>query len=190
MTTAFVLGNGKSRQGLDLHKLREHGAIYGCNALYRDFTPDCLVATDGAIGNEIQKSGYASKNRFYTRRVIAGSGAKALSKEYRGMSSGPNALALASLDPHDVLYLIGFDLGSSDGRFNNVYADTQFYKKLDDPPTFAGNWIKQIRQICEQFPDKHYIRVTGVDSSNITTLAEVANLKTISLEQFRNSLNI
>jgi len=175
---------------LDLSKLREHGAIYGCNALYRDFTPDCLVATDAPIGNEIQKSGYALKNRFYTRRVIAGSGAMALSKEYKGMSSGPNALALASLDPHDLIYLLGFDFGGTDNQFNNVYADTQFYKKITDPPTFAGNWMKQVRTICEQFSDKQYIRVIGMNSTEVTTLSEIKNLRTMTIEQFKQSLNM
>ena len=28
----FCIGNGESRQGFDLEKLRKHGTIYGCNA--------------------------------------------------------------------------------------------------------------------------------------------------------------
>ena len=59
MTTAFVLGNGVSRQAVDLNRLKSLGKIYGCNALYRDFTPDILVATDKPIATEIQNSGYA-----------------------------------------------------------------------------------------------------------------------------------
>ena len=31
----FCIGNGESRQGFDLEKLRPHGKIYGCNAIYR-----------------------------------------------------------------------------------------------------------------------------------------------------------
>jgi hypothetical protein len=33
MSTAFVLGNGVRRQGLDLETLKKYGKIYGCNAL-------------------------------------------------------------------------------------------------------------------------------------------------------------
>jgi len=49
MTRAFVCGNGISRQAVDLNQLRLLGKIYGCNGLYRDFEPDCLVATDKPI---------------------------------------------------------------------------------------------------------------------------------------------
>ena len=38
MDTAYIIGNGPSRKGLDLSTL--DGTTFGCNALYRDFTPD------------------------------------------------------------------------------------------------------------------------------------------------------
>jgi hypothetical protein len=43
---AFVIGNGVSRQTIDLEKLKKYGTIYGCNAIYRNFNPDYLVAVD------------------------------------------------------------------------------------------------------------------------------------------------
>ena len=58
----FCIGNGESRKQLDLEKLRPHGKIYGCNALYRDFTPDHLSAVDMGIMHEIYNSGYAENN--------------------------------------------------------------------------------------------------------------------------------
>ena len=36
--TAYIIGNGMSRVGLDLNLLT--GDVWGCNALYRDYTPD------------------------------------------------------------------------------------------------------------------------------------------------------
>ena len=67
MKIVFCIGNGESRQSLDLRKLREHGIIYGCNALYRDFTPDVLVGVDQGIMHEIYHSGYCHKNQCYFR---------------------------------------------------------------------------------------------------------------------------
>ena len=55
---AFIIGNGKSREGFDLEQLRQYGDIYGCNALYRDFEPDWLVAIDEVITKEIQESNF------------------------------------------------------------------------------------------------------------------------------------
>ena len=59
----FCVGNAESRKNIDLEKLRQHGKIYGCNALYRDFTPDVLVAVDMGIMHEIYNSGYAQNNQ-------------------------------------------------------------------------------------------------------------------------------
>ena len=58
----FCIGNGESRKDFDLEKLRSHGKIYGCNALYRDFTPDHLSAVDMGIMHEIYNSGYCENN--------------------------------------------------------------------------------------------------------------------------------
>ena len=40
-STAYIVGNGMSRVGLDLELLG--GDIWGCNALFRDYTPDYLT---------------------------------------------------------------------------------------------------------------------------------------------------
>lgn len=76
MDRAFVIGNGQSRLQIDLNNLRSKGTIYGCNALYRDFIPDVLVATDCKMREEIELSDINPdylKNipaiiPFYTRR--------------------------------------------------------------------------------------------------------------------------
>ena len=121
MTIAFVLGNGVSRQHLNLAHLKNCGMIYGCNALYRSFTPDVLVATDKPIAEAIQNSGYAKEHCFYTRRPLPGLGAKQLLEQYRGYSSGPNAVGLAAHEQHHRIYLLGFDMGPINNLFNNIY---------------------------------------------------------------------
>jgi len=189
MSVAFVLGNGKSRLSLDLNQLKEIGPIYACNAIYRTFTPDVLVATDPGIARAIQESGYAQKNRFHTRRPIEGSGAKSLPKSYRGFSSGPNAVAQACIDGYHVMYLIGFDLGTTDGQFNNVYADTEFYKKITDPPTFSGNWIKQIKQLADEYSNRRFVRVEGIESAFVSGFRDVPNLQTMPMDRFQEKIN-
>ena len=58
----FLIGNGKSREGFDLEQLRPFGTIIGCNALYRDFSPDILVTIDAKMINEINKTDYCKDN--------------------------------------------------------------------------------------------------------------------------------
>ena len=65
--TVFCIGNGQSRSIIDLIKLRPHGKIYGCNGLYRDFTPDVLCSVDGPMMHEIYQSGYADNNETWFR---------------------------------------------------------------------------------------------------------------------------
>jgi len=64
----FCIGNGESRKDFDLHRLKPFGKIYGCNGLYRDFTPDVLVAMDYNICHEIYRSGYAFKYPVYLKQ--------------------------------------------------------------------------------------------------------------------------
>ena len=111
MTRAFVCGNGISRRPVDLNQLQQLGKIYGCNGLYRDFEPDCLVATDRPIAETIQNSGYSQKHKFYTRKPLPGLGALPVPKKYHSNSSGPIATAMAALDGYRTLYLLGFDMG-------------------------------------------------------------------------------
>ena len=52
----FVLGNGPSRKNIDPSKL--DGTVIGCNACYRDFTPDVICAHDAGIISDIVNSGF------------------------------------------------------------------------------------------------------------------------------------
>ena len=67
MKRVFVICNGESRKGFDLEELRQYGKVYGCNALYRDFTPDALIAVDDRIVHKIYWSGYPLENQCYFR---------------------------------------------------------------------------------------------------------------------------
>ena len=61
---AFILGNGPSRP-TDIKWLNNlEGDTYGCNALYRDWQPDFLVANDWAMMVEIINSTYSGNCEF------------------------------------------------------------------------------------------------------------------------------
>jgi hypothetical protein len=189
MAIAFVLGNGQSRRTIDPVDLKKHGKVYGFNALYRTFAPDCLVATDRPIAQEIQNSGYSLKNTFYTRRPLTNLGAKVIPKKYFGNSSGPVAIALAALDGHKKIYMLGFDMGpSSSGKFNNMYADTDFYKSSKDTATFTGNWIRQIQIICRDFPQHEFVRVIGDVTAPVPEIHGMPNLKSMPMAAFVDRL--
>lgn len=190
MTVSFALGNGRSRLDVNLYDVQKRGAIYGCNALYRDFRPDALVSTDKAISERIQHDGYASQNRMYTRKPIAGMGAMRVPQEYYGFSSGPIAVGLAALDGAIAVYMIGFDLGPlPQERFNNVYADTEFYKKSSARPTYTGNWVRQIKTICGHFPQRQFVRVMGATTAEIAEFVGINNLRSMPMAEFLDRIN-
>jgi len=186
---AFVLGNGVSRQEISVDLMISRGAVYGCNALYRTHQPLALVATDTKIAEEIQESGYALTNRFYTRRPLPGSGAQMIDQTYRGFSSGPVALSIAAQDGNQRMYLLGFDMGPVNHRFNNIYADTPHYKPSVAEPTYTGNWIRQICQICQAFGDRQFIRVHGDTTAPIPEFANIRNLAQMAIADFVLRLN-
>jgi hypothetical protein len=190
MARAFVIGNGISRKGIDLSTLKTVGKVYGCNALYREFTPDVLIATDRPIATQIQESGYAQTNRFYTRKPIVGLGALALPEAYQGYSSGPNALGIAALDANLIIYMLGFDMGPTEKQqFNNVYAGTEFYKNPESAPTFTGNWIKQLIRIMNDHPQIQFVRVCGSTTARIAELEAIKNLEHQELTLFTDRIN-
>lgn len=190
MAQAFVLGNGVSRQAVDLNSLRKLGRIYGCNALYREFQPNVLVATDTPISEEIQRSGYARTHNFYTRRPMEGLGARRIPEAYWKYSSGPVAVGLAADSGFARIYLLGFDLGPNEHNlFNNVYAGTEFYRDTGAQPTYTGNWINQLMEVFAKFLDTEFVRVTGNTTAQIDKFQLVPNLKHMSITDFLTQLN-
>ena len=190
MSAAFVLGNGVSRLSVDLNQLKQHGRIYGCNALYREFVPDVLISTDKAIAHTIQNSGYAEKHLMYTRKPLPGLGARSVPQSYFGFSSGPIAVGQAAVDRHLAVYLIGFDMGPNvNNRFNNVYADTEFYRKSSSLPTFTGNWVRQLVTIMKDFPLVSFHRVMGDTSAAIPEFKNANNLRNMPMTEFVDRIN-
>lgn len=190
MNTAFVLGNGISRQVVDLSVLSTLGEVYGCNALYREFAPAVLVSTDEPISREIQESGYSKIRYHYTRKPLPNSGAHRIPQQYYGFSSGPAAVGIAAINHNRTIYLVGFDMGpTKQGLFNNVYAGTNFYRSTSSAPTYTGNWVRQLLQIAKDFPKTSFVRVMGDTTADIQELAGARNLSSISMEDFLNRIN-
>lgn len=190
MNRVFVLGNGISRRQVNLNHLQAYGPVYGCNALYREFTPAVLVATDRPIATQIQESGYSAKNTFYTRKPLDKLGAQRIPHDYHGCSSGPAAVGIAAHNGARNVYLLGFDLGGTqDHRFNNVYADTEFYKTSDAKPTFSGNWVRQLCKIIKNHPKIKFVRVVGNTTAAVLEFDSFANFSRCDLRWFQDCIN-
>jgi hypothetical protein len=193
----FVLGNGTSRKGVPLEKIHEFGKIYACNAVYREYDPDYLIAVDVKMILEITKKGYhLIKKNVWTNANNAYKKIEGLNffRPSRGWSSGPTALHLASQHGYDKIFILGFDYQGLEesGRkvVNNVYAGTPNYKKTTDTATYYGNWLKQTCTIIRENPQITFYRVILPDNFIPGELNNFNNLKHIDIEEFEKMFNI
>jgi hypothetical protein len=191
---AFVLGNGISRKGIDLEKLHEFGTIYGCNALYRHFEPDYLIAVDVKMVNEICKSRYQLTHEVWTNPNRSFSKLHGLNYFHpsKGWSSGPTALWLASQHEYETIYILGFDYkGIDDGKkFNNIYADSMNYKRSSDSATFFGNWLRQTKTVVQQHPHIKYKRIILPENYCPEELNKINNFTTVFRQDFEKIFNL
>lgn len=186
---AFVLGNGTSRASINPEDLQQYGNTYGCNALYRSFAPDYLIAVDTKMILEINKSGYQKNHEVWTNPNKAYQKMQGFNyfQPSKGWSSGPTALWLASQHGYKTIYILGFDYrGLEDGkRFNNIYADTMNYKKSLDGATFFGNWLRQTKSVIQENDKIQYVRVIAPDNYQPEELNKFVNFSTITVETFK-----
>ena len=191
---AFVVGNGTSRGPIPLETLKQYGTIYGCNALYREFEPDYLIAVDTKMVVEINKAGYQKGHEVWTNPNKAYNRMTGFNffSPSKGWSSGPTALHLASEHKNNEIYILGFDyVGLENNRLvNNMYAGTQNYKKTHDGATYHGNWLKQTLITVQKNPKKRYIRVLGEPNHVPKEFGSISNLEHITVEDFKKIFNI
>jgi len=130
--TAFIIGNGESRKNFDLSSIDGVSPIFGCNALYRTFKPDWLVAVDQGMMDEISSSDFPVEYTLFPR-------SKAEEYEPADMHPGRNryprnnsgmyAMQRAIEKNYNVLICLGFDFLINDNHFScsNLFAGTANY---------------------------------------------------------------
>jgi hypothetical protein len=186
---AFVLGNGRSRLLINPNKLLEQGAVYGCNAQYREYEPHFLIAVDVKMVNEIIASGYHKTHSVWTNpnKGITTKQNINFFSPHKGWSSGPTALWHAASQGHKEIFILGFDYQGIDGKFNNVYADTFNYKKSTDSATYFGNWLSQTEKVIKEFRGVKFYRIIESGAFIPDKLGpHLTNLNHISIKEFED----
>ena len=189
--SAFVLGNGTSRLTIDPTSLLDHGTVYGCNAQYREYEPQHLIAVDVKMVNEIISAGYHKSHSVWTNpnKGVAAKDHINFFQPNKGWSSGPTALWFAATNKHREIYILGFDYQGLNGKFNNVYADTFNYKKSSDAATFHGNWLNQTEKVIREFKNTKFYRVI-LPGAFIPDKLVIPNLEHILYDSFINMFHL
>lgn len=175
---AVIIGNGTSRTQLNsslfsLLKNHKGGLLaagklqtYGCNALYRDFEPDFLVAGGKDIVKEIADSGYCDNHIVYSAQdaVLDYPGKFYLTPQNPHWNTGAVAAYLAAFDGHKQVYLMGFDCHSGDDvAHDNVYLNTFGYGTGSEPSTELY-FVKSLQLVMDIYSDVEFIRVMPTTS--------------------------
>jgi hypothetical protein len=168
---AVIIGNGLSRLEFNLNHLKKPQGLlgattvqtYGCNALYRDYTPDFLVATgNNGIVSELASSSYVNDNIVYTNAIhlLEHPGKFYLIPYDPYADAGTTTAYIAAFDGHTKIYLLGFDGYDLAGHNNNIYAGTTGY---DDQWGFEieqEKFTNNRAQLYDTYPDVDFVWVT------------------------------
>jgi hypothetical protein len=143
-TQAVVIGNGSTRDGIDLSLIKNHkGGLlgsrklqsYGCNSLYKEMTPDFLVSVGKLNTDEIAATSYPDNNIVYAsaNTILDHPGKFYLVPQDPSWNAGAIATYLAAFDGHSKVYLIGFDTSEQDlfwikamEQVIGLYSETEF----------------------------------------------------------------
>jgi hypothetical protein len=137
--TAVIIGNGESRLDFNLNEFKKQNVkkrmqTYGCNALFRDFTPDFLICSRTDVIEEVVRSNYCSTNIVYATgsAILDYPGKFHFIPQDPGWNSGSLAAYIACFDGFNKIILVGFDGNDTPGYTNNVYNNSEGYTDLQE----------------------------------------------------------
>lgn len=155
----IVIGNGESRAGVDLTKIPPF-PTFGCNALYRDYSPDVLFSRDSDMLREI-KDNYDGVVADYSKPFMSWDGwLIEIPKEVVFAGSVALWCMLKTLEL-DTVYLLGFDPYPINGdEKNNIYKGTPNYGGTEERafPRLV-QCVKDLRFIFDKVPNVTFVRV-------------------------------
>ncbi len=192
---AYCIGNGPSRKGFDLNKLKATGQTYGCNALYRDFVPDFIFSVDTKMTLKMCEDKVYEKcihyapalevNRPYSKNKLH------LTPNNPHWISGNQAFWTAAVHGHKNIYLIGFDFREyGKDQLNNIYQDTENYGKRHSDIIFEV-WLTQFRQLQKMRPYCNWIVVHDDPPEYLKVSNPSANFgkfKILSYKEFNDTV--
>ena len=191
---AVVIGNGTGREKMPLDFLKDPSGLlgsktvqtYGCNALYRDYQPDFLVATGNAVIKELASSSYVNSNIVYTSsmHMLEYPNKFYLIPKNPYLDAGSTALYLAAFDGHTTIWMMGFDGQDTPTFNNNIYAGTNGY----DPKNYAPvntKWEQNQKSVFDIYNNVDFVRVTLHGADPIpSTWKTCPNFRQINLNEF------
>ena len=189
---AVVIGNGVSRNLLNLSRIKNHrtgiGGVnriqsYGCNALHRDFSPDFLVVNNQKILDEARLNPNLSNTNIMLSNamLVNNPGVGNIIPYGVGMNAGAIATYLAAFDGHKKIYLLGFD-NQDNVLNNNIYANTNGYHSSETAIS-SYKWEICMSEIFRTYNDVEFIRINQNNTAP-KTWRSCLNFRNVNIRQF------
>lgn len=177
---AVVIGNGKSANEFDLTKIlpyrqttpwREFSPwihkrqirnflTYGCNAIYRNFKPDFVIATGKDFINELAQQSYCDESIVYANNKYL----EIYPNKFNIIPQNPEynagaiAAYMAAFDGHQRVYMLGFDgIDNTDDNYN-LFAGTPNYPPSNYPIN-EEFWVRSLNEVMNVYTDTEFVRV-------------------------------
>jgi hypothetical protein len=177
---AIVIGNGITANQFDLTKILPYrettpwGEVgmwkykrqiknfltYGCNAIYRNYKPDFVIATGKDFVDELAQQSYCNENIVYTNNKYLELHPNKFNfipqnPEY---NAGAIAAYLAAFDGHQRVYMLGFDGIDNTSDNYNFFAGTPNYPPSNYPIN-EEFWVRSLNEVMSTYSDTEFIRV-------------------------------
>lgn len=195
---AIIIGNGKSRLQFDLESLKNYGVTFGCNGIYRDFSPDYLVAMDRNMVDEIIQAKAYMNSVFYTQYDNAIE--KQIIRDRLPINftqpisetndSGTSCVKLATGFGFTRIFMLGFDyISDNPYKLNNVYAGTKNYGPPENHvhEKCYDRWRAHLKRVILANPQTEYYRV---NLNNYEPNIRCSNYHNITKEEYEQYIQV
>jgi len=177
---AVVIGNGITCNDFDLTQILPYREItawgetgpwiykrqlrnfstYGCNAIYRNFKPDFIVATGKDFINELAQQSYCDEGIVYANNKYL----EIYPNKFNIIPQNPEynagaiAAYMAAFDGHQRVYMLGFDgIDNTDDNYN-LFAGTPNYPPSNYPIN-EEFWVRSLNEVMNVYTDTEFVRV-------------------------------
>tara|TARA_Y100000310_G_C20623816_1_gene784755 strand:+ start:627 stop:1346 length:720 start_codon:yes stop_codon:yes gene_type:complete len=207
---ATIIGNGESRSGFDITSTQHLGMTVGCNAVYRDMTPNYMVCADRKLITELlrekdNKVPYPLYTRpqwiksfpvhkFLEMPELPYKGKDRIDEPFH-WGTGQFATLVALNNSHggwlgrkpQTIFLLGFDLygvGTGKKLHNNIYKDTENYWATDRHAVPHHYWEYQMSKIFEHYSHVNFFQVNSTGWKIPKQWRQWVNFNFITIDEF------
>jgi hypothetical protein len=178
----FLIGNGASRKDFDLERLRGIGTIIGCNALYREFTPDLLITIDTKMMREVKRAGYKGTVIIPRGRTVTVPESLIWNTKEFNTSGAYGMKLIAQKIQAKKCYMLGMD-----GFPGNMYDGTENYSTMT-LRNFKGV-VSRYQAILGESKGTTFINVNEKDGWP-KECHEMSNYKFMAYEEFEEQIMV